>query len=120
MCWQDDKETMVEAYGMLYEIEMMVVHHIVDRFQEKYGACWYRYLNKPTDFDRANFNRLIKYLCDRIIFPDLTQSLYIKLKNIDSLRAKICDMKPLTLDEFQKLKICHAEATTAFNKEYVS
>jgi len=118
--WKEDKPLMLEAYSMLYDIEMIIVHDIVDSFRKSYGFHWFKRLDENIDFTQASYRKLISYLkTHNKIFPHVDDLTFKKLYKLYLIRNKICHMKPLTEKEFQYLEECHELVNKVFVEEKV-
>ncbi|MGO4890268.1 hypothetical protein ACJ2A9_21175 [Anaerobacillus sp. MEB173] len=108
MDWKDDKELMVLGYALLYDIEINIVHHIVDCFQDYYGGSWRRYIDQEGNFDKATYVGLIRYFVKYPrVFPHIDTHTNKKLYKLKDIRNAICHMKPITDKEFQFLVECY-------------
>lgn len=111
---------MQEAYSLLYDIEMIIVHHIVDCYKNYYGDDFL------TRLVRVKFNYL--YYSQRIqlfnhypdIFPHIEPFYTGKLLNLKDVRNKIAHMQPLTQAEFKQLQECHELVNKIMSDETVN
>lgn len=115
----EDKERMIEAYSLLYDIETSLVHIIVKSFEEHFGINYMIYLNRNIKFDTATYDRLVSFFGKYPrIFPQVTDLQRMRLYKLTPIRHKICHMKHLTDQELQHLVECH-ELVLDFCKEKV-